>query len=94
VCLFHCGGASPEILEIFPEIPDFLETPEYPGFTDKIVLSGDFRDSPIHPPLGDIKILSHPIRNDKKLLITMMIVFKIYVKTNVMHNSTNSICHA
>jgi hypothetical protein len=31
---------------------------EYPGFTDKIVLSGDFQDSPIHPPLGDMKILS------------------------------------
>jgi hypothetical protein len=31
---------------------------EYPGFTDKIVLSGDFQDSPIHPPLGDIKLLS------------------------------------
>jgi hypothetical protein len=34
------------------------ESPEYPGFTNKIVLSGDFQDSPIHPPLGDIKILS------------------------------------
>jgi hypothetical protein len=34
------------------------ESPEYPGFTDKIVLSGDFQDSPVHPPLGDIKILS------------------------------------
>jgi hypothetical protein len=47
----------------FPEIPDFPETPEksleYPGFTDKIFLSGDFQDSSIHPPpLGDIKILS------------------------------------
>jgi hypothetical protein len=44
--LIRCAGASPEILEIFPEIPDFPVTPEkipeYPGFTDKIVLSGDF----------------------------------------------------
>jgi hypothetical protein len=41
-------------MEIFQEIPDFPETPEkspdYPGFTDKIVLSSDFQDSPIHPP--------------------------------------------
>jgi hypothetical protein len=48
------AGASLEIPEIFPEIPDFPETleksPEYPGFTDKIVLSGDFQESPIHPP--------------------------------------------
>jgi hypothetical protein len=62
VCSFRCEGTSPEIPEIFPEIPDFPETPEkspeYPGFTDKFVLSGDFQDSPIHPPLGDIKILS------------------------------------
>jgi hypothetical protein len=54
VCLFRCKGASPEIPEIFPEFPDFPETPEkspeYLGFTDKIVLSGDFQDSPIHPP--------------------------------------------
>jgi hypothetical protein len=61
VCSFRCEGASLEIPEIFPEIPDFPETleksPEYPGFTDKFVLSGDFKDSPIHPPLGDIKIL-------------------------------------
>jgi hypothetical protein len=39
----------------FPEIPGFPETPEksleYPGFTDKIFLSGDFQDSSIHPPL-------------------------------------------
>jgi hypothetical protein len=53
-------------MEIFQEIPDFPETPEkspdYPGFTDKIVLSSDFQDSPIHPPLGDIKILSIGIR--------------------------------
>jgi hypothetical protein len=45
VCLFRCKGASPEIPEIFPEFLDFPETPEkspeYPGFTDKIVLSGD-----------------------------------------------------
>jgi hypothetical protein len=55
VYIFRCAGASPEILEISLEISDFLETPEksleYPGFTDKIVLSGDFQDSPIHPPL-------------------------------------------
>jgi hypothetical protein len=46
VCSFRCEGAIPEIPEIFPEIPDFPETPEkspeYPGFTDKFVLSGDF----------------------------------------------------
>jgi hypothetical protein len=62
VCSFRCEGTSPEIPEISPEIPDFPETPEkspeYPGFTDKFVLSGNFQDSPIHPPLGDIKILS------------------------------------
>jgi hypothetical protein len=62
VCSFRCAGASPEIPKIFPKIPDFPETPEkspeYPGFTDKFVLSGDFQDSPIHPPLGDTKILS------------------------------------
>jgi hypothetical protein len=60
VCLFRCKGASPEIPEIFPEFSDLLQTPEkspeYPGFTDKIVLSGDFHDSPT-PPLGNIKIL-------------------------------------
>jgi hypothetical protein len=53
VCLFRCAGDNPEILEIFPEISDFPKTPEkspeYPGFIDKIVLSGDFQDSPIHP---------------------------------------------
>jgi hypothetical protein len=69
VCLFRCAGDSPEIPEIFPEIPNFLETPEkspeYPSFTDKIVLSGDFQDSPIHPPLGDIKILSILLLKDK-----------------------------
>jgi hypothetical protein len=41
------------VSEISLEIPDFPETleknPEYPVFTDKIVLSGDFQDSPIHP---------------------------------------------
>jgi hypothetical protein len=62
VCIFCCAGTSPKIPEIFPKIPDFPETPgkspEYLGFTNKIVLSGDFQDSPIHPPLGDIKILS------------------------------------
>jgi hypothetical protein len=61
VCLFRCEGASPEIPTISPEILNFPETPEkspeYSGFTDKFVLSGDFQDSPIHPP-GDIKILS------------------------------------
>jgi hypothetical protein len=65
VCLFRCAGDSPEIPEIFPEIPNFPETPEYPSFTDKIVLSGDFQDSPIHPPLGDIKILSILLLKDK-----------------------------
>jgi hypothetical protein len=54
VCSFRCEGVSPETPEIFPEIPDFPETPEksleYPGFTDKFVLIGDFQDSPIHPP--------------------------------------------
>jgi hypothetical protein len=62
VCLFRCEGVSPEIPEIYPEIPDFPETPEKspenPRFTHKFVFSGDFQDSPIHPPLGDIKILS------------------------------------
>jgi hypothetical protein len=64
VCSFRCEGISPETPEISPEIPYFPETPEkspeHPGFTNKIVLSGDFQDSPIHPPLGDINILSHP----------------------------------
>jgi hypothetical protein len=54
VCIFRCAGSSPEIPEIFPEISDFPETPEksleYPDFVDKIFLSGDFQDSPIHPP--------------------------------------------
>jgi hypothetical protein len=55
VWLFHCKGASPEIPEISPEIPDFLETPEKspknPGFTDKFVLSGDFSGLAYSPPL-------------------------------------------
>jgi hypothetical protein len=46
VWLFRCEGASPEIPEISPEIPDFPETleksPRNLGFTDKFVLSGDF----------------------------------------------------
>jgi hypothetical protein len=54
MCILRCAGASPKIPEIFPKIPDFPETlgksPEYPGFTNKIVLSGDFQDSPIQPP--------------------------------------------
>jgi hypothetical protein len=54
VWLFCYECASPDIPEIFPKIPDFPKTPgkspEYPGFTNKIVLSGDFQDSPIHPP--------------------------------------------
>jgi hypothetical protein len=54
VCLFCCKGASPEIPEISPEIPDFPETPEKslenPGFTDKIVLSGDFSGLAYSPP--------------------------------------------
>jgi hypothetical protein len=59
MCILRCAGASPEI----PDFPETLEkSPEYPGLTDKIVLSGDFQDSPIHPPLGDIKILSIGIR--------------------------------
>jgi hypothetical protein len=62
VWLFRCEGASPEILEIFAEIPDFPETPENPGFTDKFVLSGDFSGLAYSPPLGDIKILSIGIR--------------------------------
>jgi hypothetical protein len=49
--IFRYAGTSPEIPKISPEILDFPETPEksqeYPGFTDKIVLSGDFQDSPI-----------------------------------------------
>jgi hypothetical protein len=67
---FRCEGVSPETPEIFPEIPDFPETPEkspeYPGFTDKLILSGDFQDSPIHPPLGDIKILSVRMAADQR----------------------------
>jgi hypothetical protein len=47
VCLFRCAGASSKILD-FPETPG--KSPEYPGFTNKIVLSGDFQDSPIHAP--------------------------------------------
>jgi hypothetical protein len=66
VYIFRCAGTSPEIPQISLEIPDYPETPEksleYPGFTDKIILSGDFQDSPIHPPLGDINILSIGIR--------------------------------
>jgi hypothetical protein len=52
--IFCCTGASPKILEIFPEIPNFSKTPEksleYSGYIDKIVLSGHFQDLPIHPP--------------------------------------------
>jgi hypothetical protein len=55
VCSFRCEGTSPEIPD-FPETPE--KSPEYPRFTDKFVSSGDFQDSPIHPPLGDIKIFS------------------------------------
>jgi hypothetical protein len=72
LCSFRCEGASPETPEIFPEISDFLETPEkspeYPAFTDKFVLSGDFQDSPIHPPLSDIKILSLCDSKKRRLL--------------------------
>jgi hypothetical protein len=54
VWLFRCEGASPEIPEISPEIPDFPETPEKspesPGFTDKFVLSGDFSGLAYSPP--------------------------------------------
>jgi hypothetical protein len=56
VYIFRYAGASPKILD-FPETLE--KSLEYPVFTDKFVLSGDFQDSPIHPPLGDIKILSH-----------------------------------
>jgi hypothetical protein len=59
VCIFHCASASPKIPD-FPETPGKI--PEYSGFTNKIVLSGDFQDLPIQPPLGDIKILSAPVR--------------------------------
>jgi hypothetical protein len=38
------------------------KSPEYPGFTNKIVLSGDFQNSPIHPPLGDIKIFQDHLK--------------------------------
>jgi hypothetical protein len=73
VCLFRCEGASPEILKISPEIPDFPETleksSEYPGFIDKFVLSVDFWDSPIHPPLGDIKILSTTLLIPRKQFV-------------------------
>jgi hypothetical protein len=48
VHIFRCVGTSPEIPD-FPETPE--KSPEYSGFTDKIVLSGDFHDSPIHPPM-------------------------------------------
>jgi hypothetical protein len=80
VCLFRCEGASPEIPEISPEIPDFPETPEkspeYPGFTDKFVLSGDFHDSPIHPPLGEIKILSK--------IMCVLLLSKVRITTSKM----------
>jgi hypothetical protein len=43
-----------EILEISPDILDFPKTLEKSSensrFTDNIVLSDDFQDSPIHPP--------------------------------------------
>jgi hypothetical protein len=61
VCIFRYTGVIPEIPEFFPE------TLEYPSLTDKIVLSGDFQDSPIHPPLGHSKIFSMVIDN-KELL--------------------------
>jgi hypothetical protein len=72
VWLFRCEDASPEIPEISPEIPDFPETPEkspeIPGFSDKIVLSGDFQDSPIHPPSrrhqDPFTIFANPDRNE------------------------------
>jgi hypothetical protein len=54
VRVLRCTGAGQEYPEISPESPDFPETPgkspEYLGLADKIVLSGDFQDSPIHPP--------------------------------------------
>jgi hypothetical protein len=100
VCIFRCASAS-------PKIPDFLETPgkspEYPGFTNKIVLSGDFQDSPIHPPLGDIKILSvmnmlgapKYTVNSKLLNIILSLVFTSqYIveikKINMLINTKNT----
>jgi hypothetical protein len=47
VCIFRCAGASPEIPD-FPETPE--KSPEYPGLTDKIVLSGDFQELVYSPP--------------------------------------------
>jgi hypothetical protein len=59
VCIFRCASASPKI----PDFPETLgKSPEYPGFTNKIVLSGDFQNSPIHPPLGDIKIFQDHLK--------------------------------
>jgi hypothetical protein len=53
VYIFRYTGASPKILEISLDISDFPETPEkspeYLGFNDKIVLSGDFQDSLFTP---------------------------------------------
>jgi hypothetical protein len=47
-CGYSAAKAPVQIPEISPEIPDFPETPEksseFPGFTDKFVLSGDFQD--------------------------------------------------
>jgi hypothetical protein len=54
VCIFRCASARPKIPD-FPETPG--KSPEYPGFTNKIVLSDDFQDR-LFTPLGDIKILS------------------------------------
>jgi hypothetical protein len=51
VYIFRCAGTSPEIPEIFPKVPDFPETlKKKSGVPGKIFLSGDFQDSPIHPP--------------------------------------------
>jgi hypothetical protein len=59
---YSAAQALVQRLRSFPEIPDFLETPEespeYPDPIDKIVLSGDFSGLAYSLPLGDIKTLS------------------------------------
>jgi hypothetical protein len=98
VCIFRCAGASPEIPEIFPEILDFPETPEkspeYPDFVDKTVLSGVFQDSHIHPPLGDIKILSSSF--DKAVVGQMKncLVELLCLWEKSSHFQASPTCHA
>jgi hypothetical protein len=88
VRVLRCTGAGQEYPEISPESPDFPETPgkspEYLGLTDKIVLSGDFQDSPIHPPLGDIKILSP---RPHAFLDKMEIVLEVLATENSNHQT-------